>query len=47
METVEEFLRRGGRIRRFPIRKTQPVKLSRGQALRQRLKREKANAGFE
>ena len=46
-ESVEEFLRRGGRINRLPIRKTKPKKLAHGEALRKRLKRERLNVGLE
>ena len=46
-ESVEQFLRRGGRITRVPIRPVRPQKLPHGEAMRRRLKREKRNVGLE
>lgn len=47
MESVEDFIKRGGRIRRVPVRPVRPEKLPPGEALRRRLTREKRNVGLE
>ena len=47
METVEEYLKRGGRIKREPIRKVTLKRLPQGEALRRCIKREKRNVGLE
>ena len=47
METVKEFLKRGGRIKRVPIQRSRLKKLSQGEALRRRMKQEARNVGLE
>ena len=47
MESVEEFLARGGKIRTEPIRRAKADKLPPGEALRRRLTMEKRAAGLK
>jgi hypothetical protein len=47
MESVEQFLKRGGRIQSVPIQRVQPPKkLPHGRALKKRLRREASNNGL-
>lgn len=47
METVEQYLKRGGRIQSVPIQRVQPPKkLPHGRALKKRLRREANNDGL-
>ena len=43
METVAQFLARGGKIKAEPIRPCKPKKLPRGEALRKRIRKEAAS----
>lgn len=48
MESVEEYLKRGGRIQSVPTQRVQPPKkLPQGEALRRRIRREKRNVGLK
>jgi hypothetical protein len=47
METVEEFLARGGQIQRVPIQPTKLEKLPHGEAQRRRLERELRDRGVK